>query len=194
MPRLRSVALLSGGLIFLAFAVSACSGGKGEPIMDQEVAALSIEVTSSAFAEGARIPTRYTCDGEDASPPLKWTGVPQAAKSIALIADDPDAPGGTWIHWVLYGLSPDTTGLPEGLPKTNELLSGARHGGTDFGRNEYGGPCPPPGHGAHRYYFKVYALDAEIGLAAGGTKQDVLEAMKGKILAEGQLMGTYLRE
>jgi Raf kinase inhibitor-like YbhB/YbcL family protein len=162
--------------------------------MDQEVAALSIEVTSSAFAEGARIPTRYTCDGEDASPPLKWTGVPQAAKSIALIADDPDAPGGTWIHWVLYGLSPDTTGLPEGLPKTNELLSGARHGVTDFGRNEYGGPCPPPGHGAHRYYFKVYALDAEIGLAAGGTKQDVLEAMKGKILAEGQLMGTYLRE
>ena len=194
MPRLCSVARLSGMAIFVAFAVPACSGGESEPIMEQEVAALSIEITSSAFTEGARIPTKYTCDGEDASPPLNWTGVPQGAKSIALITDDPDAPGGTWVHWVLYGLPPDTTELPEGLPKTDELRSGARHGVTDFGRNEYGGPCPPPGRGAHRYYFKVYALDAEIGLGAGSTKQDVLEAMKGKILAEGQLMGTYLRQ
>ena len=155
---------------------------------------MSIKMTSSAFTEGARIPTKYTCDGGDASPPLKWTGVPQDAKSIALIADDPDAPGGTWVHWVLYGLPPDTAELPEGLPKTDELPSGARHGVTDFGRNEYGGPCPPPGHGAHRYYFKVYALDTEIGLKAGSTKQDVLKAMKGNILAEGQLMGTYLRQ
>ena len=154
---------------------------------------MSIQVTSSAFTEGASIPKRYTCEGQDTSPDLKWSGLPPSIRSIALISDDPDAPGTTWVHWVLYGLPPDTTELAEAVAATEELSSGAKQGTNDFGRIGYGGPCPPKGHGPHRYYFKVYALDAEVDLKPGATKSDLLGAMKGHIIAEGQLMGTYER-
>lgn len=153
---------------------------------------MSIQLTSSGFAEGAAIPRKYTCDGANVSPPLKWTDAPQGTRSLALIADDPDAPAGTWVHWVLYAIPPSVTELPEGVPATEAVLDGARQGINDFRRIGYGGPCPPRGN-AHRYFFKIYALDTALTLKAGATKGDLIRAMEGHILAQGQLMGTYQR-
>ena len=177
----------------MAFAVVACSGDEVGPAPKVEVAVLDdIELSSIAFTEGATIPTKYTCDAEDVSPPLRWSGVPEGAKSIALIADDPDAPRGTWVHWVLFRIPPDATELAEGVPAQDELADGARHGVTDFGQRQYGGPCPPPGS-PHRYLFKLYALDTQVELESGATKKDLEQAMRGHILAQGQLMGRYQR-
>lgn len=152
---------------------------------------MAITVTSTAFAEGEMIPAKYTCTGQDISPPMAWTGVPSGTKSLALIADDPDAPMGTWVHWVLYNIPPTAAGLPEQLPSDEVLEDGSRHGVTDFKRFGYGGPCPPGG--THRYYFKLYALDTPLELSGRVGKQDVLDAMQGHVLAEGQLMGKYKR-
>jgi Raf kinase inhibitor-like YbhB/YbcL family protein len=153
---------------------------------------MEIKVTSSAFQEGGMIPPKYTCDGEDVSPPLEWDGIPDEAQSIALISDDPDAPMGTWVHWVLYNLPADARGLEEGIPANEVLTNGAKQGTTDFGRVGYGGPCPPGG--THRYFFKVYALDAQVEPAPAATKEQLLKAIQGHILAEGQLMGKYKRQ
>lgn len=153
---------------------------------------MRLEVTSPAFLEGEPIPTKYTADGEDLSPPLSWSGLPTETKSIALICDDPDAPRGTWVHWVLYDLPPDTVQISEGMPLTSELESGAKQGKNDFGNIGYGGPAPPKGK-PHRYFFKIYALSEKVGLAPGATKENLLQAMAGKVLAEGQVMGTYQR-
>jgi Raf kinase inhibitor-like YbhB/YbcL family protein len=155
-------------------------------------ATMKIDVTSTAFEEGKPIPKLYTGDGKDISPPLKWGEPPAGAKSVALIADDPDAPRGTWVHWVLFNLPPDTRSLDEGIPKTETLANGAKQGKNDFGKIGYGGPAPPKGM-PHRYYFKLNALDDMLKLPAGATKADVEKAMKGHVLAEGQLMGTYQR-
>lgn len=152
----------------------------------------TMQIKSSAFENNGVIPKKYTCDGADVSPPLTWTKAPAGTKSIALICDDPDAPMGTWVHWVLYGLSPDTTSLSENVPKEKEVLNGAKQGITDFRRIGYGGPCPPRGP-AHRYFFKVYALDVELNLPSGATKKDLEKAMKGHILAQGELVGKYGR-
>ncbi len=152
---------------------------------------MTIQVTSTAFAQGELIPPDYTADGPNISPPLQWQGVGEAAVSIALINDDPDAPVGTWVHWVLYNLPGDATSLPENIPPDETLDNGGVHGTTDFGRIGYGGPAPPSG--THRYYFKRYALDCMLDLAPGATKAQVEEAMKGHILAEGELMGKYKR-
>ena len=154
---------------------------------------MTIRLTSSAFSEGAPIPEKYTCDGRDISPPLKWSAVPQGTRSFALICDDPDAPVGTWVHWVLYGLPGSVGELPEGLPPAETLPNGAKQGLNDFKRIGYGGPCPP-GKSPHRYFFKLYALDTELNLPAKATKKDLLRAMEGHILAEGQLMGIYKRK
>lgn len=153
---------------------------------------MSIEVTSTAFQQGNAIPQQYTGDGADQSPPLSWSEPPEGTKSIALICDDPDAPRGTWVHWVLYNLPPETRELDEGVPTTETLSSGARQGKNDFGNIGYGGPAPPKGK-PHRYFFKVYALSTELDLASGATEAELLDAMKGQVLAEGQLMGTYQR-
>lgn len=153
---------------------------------------MAFELTSSAFKEGERIPDRHTCEGDDLSPPLHWSVPPAATKSFALIADDPDAPGGTWVHWVIYNLSLDLRGLPEGIPAKDHWLDGALQGLTDFKRVGYGGPCPPPGK-PHRYYFKLYALDAALTLKPRATKSQLLEACKGHVLAEAQLMGRFGR-
>jgi len=153
---------------------------------------MSIQLTSTAFAEGSPIPAKYTCDGADVSPPLRWSNVPEGTKSIALISDDPDAPVGTWVHWVVYNIPPDATELAENIPKSEVLTNGARQGMSDFKRIGYGGPCPPPGS-PHRYFFKLYALDTALDLKPGATKQQLLQAVEGHILAEGQLMGTYQR-
>jgi Raf kinase inhibitor-like YbhB/YbcL family protein len=123
---------------------------------------------------------------------LAWTDPPAGTKSFSLIVDDPDAPAGTWIHWVLYDLPASATGLPENVPKENELSSGARQGRNDFRRTGYGGPCPPKGP-AHRYFFKLYALDAKTNLKPGATKTDLEKAMKGHVLAEAHLIGRYQR-
>lgn len=150
-----------------------------------------LQVSSPAFAEGAGIPSDHTCEGADLSPPLVWSGVPSNAKSLALIADDPDAPAGDWVHWVLYDLPPHLTQLPIGITPSEKLSFGGSQGHTDFGWSGYGGPCPP--RGTHRYFFKLYALDTVLGLKPGATKEELLEAMQGHILAEGQLMGKYRR-
>jgi Raf kinase inhibitor-like YbhB/YbcL family protein len=150
-----------------------------------------IKLISAAFKEGQPIPRQYTCDGVNVSPPLEWSGAPASAKTIAIIADDPDAPSGTWVHWVLYNLPAANIGLVENLPATEKLQAGGFQGTTDFGKVGYGGPCPPSG--THRYFFKVYALDAELPLKAGATKAEVEKAMSGHIVLQGQLMGTYRR-
>ena len=152
---------------------------------------MTLEITSSAFSEGEMIPTGYTCDGPDVSPDLAWTGVPETTQSLALICDDPDAPMGTWVHWVLFNIPPGARGLPGEISPDAALENGARHGTNDFGRLGYGGPCPPGG--THRYFFKLYALDTDLDLASGITKAQLVEAMEGHILAEAQLMGTYNR-
>jgi Raf kinase inhibitor-like YbhB/YbcL family protein len=152
---------------------------------------MAIKVTSSAFKDGEIIPKQYTCDGNDISPPLTWSGAPQETKSIALICDDPDAPMGTWVHWVLFNLPPASNALPAEVSSARVLDNGAKHGKNDFRRFGYGGPCPPGG--THRYYFKVYALDSVLDLDPGITKADLVKAMQGHIIAEGQLMGRYKR-
>jgi Raf kinase inhibitor-like YbhB/YbcL family protein len=153
---------------------------------------MTLELSSSAFQEGKPIPKLYTGDGKDISPPLQWIDPPATVKSFALIADDPDAPRGTWVHWVLFNLPPDTHSLAEGVPQKEILANGAKQGMTDFGSVGYGGPAPPKGK-PHRYYFKLYALDDLLTLPAGATKADVEAAMKGLILDEAQVMGTYQR-
>jgi Raf kinase inhibitor-like YbhB/YbcL family protein len=136
------------------------------------------------------IPKQYTCDGENISPPLSWEGIPDGAKSIALICDDPDAPRGTWVHWVLYNLSPGTKSLPEKVP-AGKAAGGGVQGSNDFGDAGYGGPCPPGG--THRYFFRLYALDAMLQPGGEVTKARLLEAMEGHVMAQGELMGKYER-
>ena len=153
---------------------------------------MEIKITSSAFEHEGLIPAKYTCDGADVSPPLQWDAVPEGTKSIALISDDPDAPMGTWVHWVIFGLPADTRELAENIPSDKILPSGAKQGTSDFGRIGYGGPCPPSG--THRYFFKIYALDTELDLQAGARKGDLLRAMEGRILGQGQLIGKYKRQ
>ncbi|PYI90005.1 MAG: YbhB/YbcL family Raf kinase inhibitor-like protein [Verrucomicrobia bacterium] len=152
----------------------------------------AMQVTSTAFKEGQPIPRQYTCDGVNISPPLEWNGTPKSAKTIAIIADDPDAPSGTFVHWVVYNLPAENIGLVENLPTTESLKAGGFQGKNDFQKIGYGGPCPPSG--THRYFFKVYALDSELALKAGATKADVEKAMQGHIVAQAQLMGTYRRQ
>lgn len=152
---------------------------------------MEINIKSAAFVPGGKIPWKYTCDGMDISPPLTWTSSPEGTKAFALICDDPDAPMGTWVHWVLFNLPANNTELHENVPPERELEGGAKQGMNDFRKIGYGGPCPPGG--THRYFFKLYALDVEINLEAGATKEELLKAMEGHILAEGQLMGRYER-
>jgi len=152
---------------------------------------MAITITSAAFTEGGMIPREYTCDGKDISPPLAWTGAPEGTRSLAIICDDPDAPMGTWVHWVLFNVPATADELPQGIPPDRILENGARHGINDFGKLGYGGPCPPGG--THRYYFKVYALDTDLTQDPGIAKAELLKSMEGHILAEGQLMGRYKR-
>lgn len=153
---------------------------------------MTISLSSSAFGTMETIPAEFTCDGKDISPPLAWSGLPSGTKSVVLICDDPDAPVGTWVHWVCYNMPPSSTGLPQNIPKTEKIPSGGLQGITDFKRVGYGGPCPPSG--THRYFFKLYALDRLLDLAAGKSKKEVEQAMKGHILGEAQLIGTYARQ
>ncbi len=153
-----------------------------------------LTLTSPAFAHDGPIPRAHTCDGADQSPPLVWSGVPETAKQLALIVDDPDAPGRTFVHWVLYGLPPKTTGLPAGIPRDGNLTKPvpAVQGMNDFRRTGWNGPCPPPGP-AHRYLFTLYALDADLTLPSGASASVLAKAMKQHILEQAQLIGRYGR-
>lgn len=161
-------------------------------MISSKMTAMCIDVSSHAFKHGERIPAIYTCDGRDISPSLSWCGAPGEVKSYALIMDDPDAPGGTFTHWVVYDMSYKLAVLPENIPKGDKFLHGLQ-GKTSFDRAGYGGPCPPAGK-PHRYFFKMYALDvATLGLPEGAPRQDVEKAMQGHILAKGEIIGTYGR-
>lgn len=183
-------------LVTIGLGLICTSCGKGS---DADVAAQegkeggdTMRLASAAFTEGGTIPARYTGDGEDVSPPLAWSDAPAGTKSFALICDDPDAPRGTWVHWVVFSIPANVNSLGEDVPADKTLANGARHGITDFRKLGYGGPAPPSG--THRYYFKLYALDTMLDLQPGATKGQLLDAMKGHILAEAQLMGKYARK
>lgn len=149
---------------------------------------MSLELTSPAFAAEESIPAKYTCDGQDISPPLEWGEPPQGTESLALIMDDPDAPVGVWDHWLLFNLPAETRQLDEGAAPPSESQGGQN----SWGRTGYGGPCPPGG--THRYFFKLYALDTVLDIEAGAGKEELLQAMEGHILAQGELMGRYSRQ
>ena len=153
---------------------------------------MSFQISSSAFLEGGMIPKKYTCDGPNVSPALSWNNLPANSQSLALIMDDPDAPIGTWVHWVIYNLPPNTKELAEGIDKTEQLSNGMVQGSNDFRKTGYGGPCPPVGK-PHRYFFKLYALDRKLDLKSGAGKPELETAMKGHILGQAQLMGRYGR-
>ena len=177
---------LTGTALALVTAISAHA-------IAQEGKAMSLTITSTAFAGNGAIPALYTCEGKDLSPPVAWSGVPAGAKSLALIVDDPDAPDPaapkmTWVHWVLYGIPPSATGLAEAV-KPAALPSGTREGSNDFGRTAYGGPCPPIGR--HRYFFKLYALDTKLADLKQPSKAALETAMQGHVLAQATLVGTY---
>jgi len=152
-----------------------------------------MKLSRPSFENQQPIPAKHTGEGADASPALKWEGAPSSTKSFALICDDPDAPGGTWVHWVIYNIPAGTTGLSEGVAKS-DTGAGARQGVNDFGKVGYNGPMPPRGHGQHRYYFRLYALKTELDLKPRATKAQLEAAMKGQILAEERLIGTYERK
>jgi hypothetical protein len=152
---------------------------------------MSLELTSDAFTNGQAIPAKYSCKGKNISPALTWTEPPAATQSFALIMDDPDAPGGTWVHWVLFNIPVDARALQEDLPITgkNTDPNAIYVGKNSWGDTSYGGPCPPSG--THRYFFKLYALDSTISLLPGATKEQLLREMEGHILAQAELMGTF---
>lgn len=152
---------------------------------------MSIKLTSTAFQDGGLIPSNYTCDGANVSPTLNWSGVPPTAKALAIVCEDPDAPGKTWVHWVVYDIPPTTMQLSEGIVHEEKLSNGSKQGTNDFKKVGYGGPCPPSG--THRYFFRLYALDSETSLGLGATKERLLEAIDGHVLAQGELMGKYKR-
>ncbi len=173
-------------LCFMVLIMEAGCSAQDTPATSEGVMEMTIQITSSAFTEGGNIPLQYTCDDVDVSPPLSWSGIPTDTVSLVLIVDDPDAPVGTWVHWVLFNLPSDLNGLEQGGSGIGI------EGKNDFRRLGYGGPCPPKGS-THRYYFKVYALDTMLDLQSGATKAQVEGLIQGHILAQGQLMGKYGR-
>ena len=175
-------------LCLVSILLASCGAGKQPP----EEGKMALSVTSKVFREGERIPDKYTCQGQDISPPLAWSEPPRGTECFTLIMDDPDAPGGVFTHWVIFNIPSNSRGLPEAIPTQNQLSSGTLQGKNDFGTIGYRGPCPPAGS-AHRYRFSLYALDKPLDLKPGAFKEQVLDAMNRHILAQGQLTGTYRR-
>jgi Raf kinase inhibitor-like YbhB/YbcL family protein len=193
--------ILAGAALLISFSFSPpCSSGqittpvsmKSDRYQIRGGSVMAFVLNSTAFANGGGISRKYTCDSADLSPALSWEGAPAGTHSLALIVDDPDAPVATWTHWIIWNISAQATALPEGAPKVAVLDDGARQGLNDFKRIGYGGPCPPPGK-PHRYFFKLYALDAALDLKAGVKRSELELAMKGHVLSETELMGTYRR-
>jgi len=178
---------------------SGCGDDKRIPtsVDKPEGANMTITITSTAFNNGEAIPKKYTGEGQDVSPPLQWSGVPKDAKELALICDDPDAPRAEpWVHWVIYSIQPNTSGLPEAIPAQDKINepNGAQQGTNDFKKIGYNGPMPPKAHGVHHYRFHLYVLNSSLNLSPKETKKTLLDAMKGHVIAEGQLIGTYERK
>jgi Raf kinase inhibitor-like YbhB/YbcL family protein len=190
------VVLLTGKRILLIYLLAATAVFNGcsikEPGLPKE-GEMSLMISSPAFIEGGTIPQKYTCDGQNLSPQLNWSGIPQGTKNLALIVDDPDAPIGIFVHWVLFGMDGSLKGLSEGVPPNPSISGVGLQGINGFRNTRYDGPCPPRG-GAHRYFFKLYALDTAITLKPGASKADLEKAMQGHILAQGQVMGRYSRK
>lgn len=184
---MNGIKIFSVGALLAVFAAACRADDEKFP-----GAPMNIQITSTAFADGQPIPAKYTADGADISPPLVWTNTPAGTKSFALVTDDPNAPAGIWVHWVIYNLPPTAMTLAEDTPKLPQLPDGASQGMNSFKKASYNGPAPPPGK-VHHYFFKIYALDAALDLKPGATKADLLNAMDGHVLAQGQLMGTYQR-
>jgi Raf kinase inhibitor-like YbhB/YbcL family protein len=181
---MRQRSLLVIGLLFAPCALGFDARAEKPP---------ELRIASDAFEDGKPIPRKFTCDGADRSPPIHWEGVPEGTNALALVVDDPDAPSGTWTHWLLYNMPPATRALGEGVPTSATLGDGSRQGTNDFGKLGYGGPCPPPG-ATHRYRFKLYALSGPIELEPGAKRDAVLQAIgRLKIVAEGELVGGYGR-
>ena len=180
-------------ICIVAILLSACVWARGE---GKEATVAQFTLSSPSFRNNQPMPAKHSCEGEDASPALKWEDAPAGTKSFALIVDDPDAPGGSWVHWVMYGIAAITKELPENVAKTDTVaaLGSVKQGRTDFDRAGYGGPCPPRGHGVHHYHFRLYALDTDLNLAPRVTRKQLESAMKGHILAQAELVGTYQRE
>jgi Raf kinase inhibitor-like YbhB/YbcL family protein len=155
--------------------------------------AKAMTLRSAAFSDGAVVPVRFTCDGANVSPPLEWSAAPEGTRAFALVMDDPDAPHRTWVHWTVYDIPAATRELPEHVPASDQAAPAVRQGRNDFGGIGYGGPCPPPG-GAHRYYWRLFALDAPLKLASGATRGQLDRAMAGHVLARAELMGRYRRD
>jgi Raf kinase inhibitor-like YbhB/YbcL family protein len=177
-------------LILLLVAVVSSTVGQQANSASTGGASTTFALTSSAFAAGAEIPRQYTCKGADTSPALAWSGAPAQSASFALIVDDPDAPHGTWVHWVLWNLPASAHALPQGVAKRDQLDDGSRQGRNSDGKTGYSGPCPPGGQ-THRYFFRFYALDGKLDLAPGAGRGDLDGAMKGHVLAQTEYMGTF---
>ena len=177
-------------------AVAALSISAAALAAEKEAVMTQLTLSSPSFRNNQPMPAKHSCEGADASPALKWEGAPPATKSFALICDDPDAPGGSWVHWVLYGIGGSKIELPENVAKTESVaaLGNAKQGVTDFGRVGYGGPCPPRGHGVHHYHFRLYALDTDLNLSARATRRQLEAMMHGHILAQAELVGKYQRD
>lgn len=176
-------------MVVLAITLTGCLGNRAEIPEPQAKTTTPITLESSAFAPNGSIPAQYTCTGENASPPLSWSELPPETSSLALVMDDPDAPGGTFVHWVVYNLPPETRELPSALPTESTLPNGGSQGKSSFGKTGYGGPCPPSG--THRYSFRLYALDKAVDLPPGATKAELFEALNNSVLAIAQLTGRY---
>jgi Raf kinase inhibitor-like YbhB/YbcL family protein len=185
----RRVALWMMLLAITAAGLINCSPGDSALPDEGE---MTLSLSSSVFQDGDSIPTKYTCDGQDVSPPLAWREPPAGTQSFVLIMDDPDAPGGVFTHWLVFKLPADSRELAEAVPPQNELANGALQGKNDFGKIGYSGPCPPSG-ATHHYRFTIYALDQPLDLMAGVSRKQVLDAITGHILAWGQLIGMYQR-
>lgn len=186
-PALGALALV------MVLTLAACAAPPPAPtaVPQAGVQPVAFSLASSAFDDGSGIPTRYTCEGEDISPELRWQDAPANTRSFALIMDDPDAPGGTFTHWALFDIPADRTSLPEGVSPVDVGTAGRN----SFGKAGYGGPCPPPGHGPHRYFFTLYALDTDsLNLSGGASRSQVEQALQGHIIGQAQLMGRYERK
>lgn len=178
-----------------AFLLGAVVAAGGAAPVEKGGGTMALTISSTAFPAGGTIPVRHTCDGEDVSPDLAWTEPPPGTRSFALIVDDPDAPVGTWVHWVLYDVPAGARSVPAAVPKTETLAepAGAKQGRNDFGRIGWGGPCPPRGS-RHRYFFRLYALDCLLELPPGATRGELDRAMRGHVLAQAEVHGTYARK
>lgn len=180
-------------LILLAPFLVGCGDGDDDIAIEIDEEVMSISLTSSAFQEGKPIPINYTCDGKDISPPLRWSTPPEGTESFALVLDDPDAPSGTWIHWVIYNIPAEARSLKEAVPRTPNLADGGSNGKNSWNESGYGGPCPPSGS-THGYHFKLYALDTVLNIDAGASIDILYRIMNGHILGHGELAGIYTGE